>query len=114
VRFQWNGSTWTTGVDDGPRLPIQTDDVDGGGELQRLYSGAARLYNRWQKKGWTLRWEYVGTSPYVYLSNMRSLSGTVELAFTDGTYQTYLTPGGLQREEVGYLTWNVTAQFVET
>lgn len=111
MQFLWNGSTWTTGADDTPSLPIDMPQLSAG-QIQRTFYGAARLYVPWTRRRFDLSWSDVGTALVATnLRDMGSLSGTVTIAWSEGTFATYMVPGSLRVTETGYLTWNVSASF---
>jgi hypothetical protein len=113
VRFAWNGSTWTTGVDDTPAYPLDIVDETAGG-IQRNYGGTARLHYRHDKRTFSLVWPQVGTNaPQVYVRDMITSASTVELAYHGGTYTCYPVPGSLRCSETGYYVYDISAQFAE-
>lgn len=113
MRFQWNGSTWTTGVDDSPSFALDTAD-NTEAQIQRTFYGTARNVYRWNKKELSLRWENIGTlSPQTHVRNMLTAAGTVNIAYADGTSNFYAMPGSLQTSETAYSLYTITAQFTE-
>ena len=113
MRFAWNGSTWTTGVDDTPAYPLDIID-DTTAAIQRTYSGAARYYYTADKRTFSLTWAQVGTNaPETYLRNMLTAAGTVQIAYHGGTFTTYPVPGSLRCSETGYYVYDISAQFTE-
>lgn len=113
MRFQWAGSTWTTDAGDSPSYPVGiTDETIA--QVQRTYAGAARYYYRAGKKRFALTWENVGTnSPAVYIRAMLAQTGTVELAWAEGTFNAHPVPGSLAQQETGYSVYAISAEFVE-
>ena len=113
MRFQWNGSTWTTGADDSPAYPIDIRDVTEA-QIQRTYAGAARYWYTWNKRTFGLTWASVGTvAPETHIRNMLTSAGTVEIVYALGTFTTYPVPGSLSCSETGYYVYDISAQFVE-
>ena len=114
MRFQWSGSTWTTTADDAPSVPVSVTTVGEGATLQRTYAGAVRYVYRHEKRLFGMAWTDVGTNaPEVYIRAMIAAGGTVEIAYHQGTYNTYPVPGSLTCDETGYYVYNITAQFAE-
>lgn len=113
MRFQWNGSTWTTGADDSPTEPIGFG-YDTEGQIQRNFNGTARNHHRFDKARISLRWDQIGTNlPETRIKDMLVTAGTVEIAWSRGTYSTYPVPGSLTAPETGYSIYDISAQFVE-
>lgn len=113
MRFQWNGSTWTTTADDAPAYPLDIAD-DTTAQIQRTFAGAARYSYTSNKRVFSLTWSSVGTvAPQTYIRNMLTVGGTVELAYHGGTVNTYPVPGSLTCSETGYYVYDISAQFTE-
>ncbi len=113
MRFQWNGSTWTTTADDAPAYPLDIAD-DTTAQIQRTFAGAARYSYTANRRTFSLSWAQVGTiAPQTYIRNMLTSAGTVEIASHLGTFVTYPVPGSLRCSETGYYVYDISAQFAE-
>jgi len=113
MRFQWNGSTWTTTADDAPAYPLDIAD-DTTAQIQRTFSGTARYSYTANKRSFSLTWSAVGTvAPQTYVRNMLTSAGTVEIASHLGTFTCYPVPGSLHCSETGYYVYDISAQFTE-
>lgn len=113
VRFQWNGSTWTTDANTAPSYPIDLR-TDTEAQIQRNFSGTARESYRWAKATIGLRWDDAGTiAPQVYIKNMITSNGTVNIAYEDGTYNCRPVPGSLSCATTGYYIYQIAATFTE-
>ena len=113
MRFQWNGSTWTTAADDSPAYPLEISD-DTSAQIQRTFAGAARYSYTANKRTFNLSWASVGSvAPQSYIRNMLTSAGTVELAYALGTFTTYPVPGSLRCSETGFYVYDISASFAE-
>lgn len=113
MRFQWNGSTWTTGAEDSPSFPLDTAD-NTEVNIQRTYAGAARLVYRWRKRVLDLAWDNVGSlTAQTHVRNMISSGGTVNIAYADGTFDAFPDANSLRTTESAYSLYTITARFVE-
>lgn len=111
--FKWNGSTWTTASADSPSYPLDTAD-DTTAQIQRTYAGAARLVYRANKRELSLTWDNIGTlAPQVYIRDMLTTGGTVNIAYADGTINAYPVPGSLKASETSYSLYSISATFAE-